>query len=143
MESAALEQLAIAIPAKNLVSDDFVSFLGTVDVMLPSNDIRSKERLPYLDHIALKTEAASARLKQILQQGSDLLPISVRTASTQLLQAPYVTASSARPTVLRRLSPRISGTILPGKNDPENLVNTNYIEFVRLADSLRQLVTEP
>lgn len=142
-ETTALQQLFVAIPASSLVSDDFVSFLGAVDVMSPSNDIRSGERLPSLDHLALRSEEASARLTQILEQGADLLPIDVRTASTKLLQSPHIRANRVRPTVLRRLSPDVVRTVLPPQGGSDKSLLDKHVEFVQLVDSLRQLAMKP
>lgn len=142
-EATALQQLNMAIPADNLISDNFTSFLATIDVMSPSGDIRSGERLPYLDHIALRTAEGSARLNLVLQRGADLLPTDVRTVSAKLFQTPYIAASSARPSVLRHLPQNVRRTILPPKSSSEESIVLNYIAFVQLADSLRRLAEKP
>lgn len=141
-EKEALEHLRGLIPAKDLTSPDFLTYLANIDIMSASGDLRSGKRLPYLDHIALRAAEGRTAIEKALTLGGELLPIKVRSAATALIQSPYIAASEARPSALRSLPSSTHHTVLPLPGSAGQGVIDDFKKYIKLVDSLHKAASE-
>jgi hypothetical protein len=135
-ERQALAALRDKISANSLMSDDFLEYLSVLRADELSGEIRGGTRLPYLDHVAVRTAEGRGSLEKALSLGGELLAVNVRTAISSVLQAPYAQSAEARPAALRSL-PDAARTILPSRGGAGDALINDYKSYIGLVEALR------
>ena len=140
-EQEGLARLQAAIPASELISEGFLTYLAKFKVLELSGDVRSGTQLPYLDHIAIRTAEGRAGLEKTVVLAGEIIAVPIRTSIVEVLREPYAQSAEARPSAICRLHSATDHTILPLPATGRDDVIDEYKNYVNKVDALRQAAT--